>query len=135
MDDEIDEFGVVDWAVELTAVFDHKENFIGKIGVLNLQQLEILEQLALANYIVFRQPFKLLFDLRELFHAELGLSLLDTKRDLRVDDAQVGRLVLLSHLAVTALRIQNVGLDLWRNELITKLVGHAAIFISHLKLI
>ena len=34
---KINEFGVVDWAVELTAVFDHKENFIGKIGVLDLQ--------------------------------------------------------------------------------------------------
>ena len=132
---EIDEFGVVDGTVELTAVFDHEENFIGKIGVLNLQQLEILEQLPLANYIVFRQSFKFFFDLGELFHAELGFSLLNAKSDLRINDAQVGRLVLLGHLAVAALRIQNVGFYLWCNELITKLVCHAAIFVTHLELI
>ena len=35
-EDEVDELGVIDWAIELTAVLDHKEDFIGQVSVLNL---------------------------------------------------------------------------------------------------
>ena len=62
--DEVDELGVVDRTIQLRAVLDHEEDFIGQVGVLNIQQFEVLEQFSFSDDLVLGQPIKLLLNLR-----------------------------------------------------------------------
>ena len=62
--DEVDELGVVDRAIQLGTVLDHEEDFIGQVGVLDVEQFEVLEQFSFSNDLVLGQPIKLFLNLR-----------------------------------------------------------------------
>lgn len=78
--DEVDKFGVINWTVKLPGVLNHQEDFVGEIRVLDGHQPEVLEQLALANHIVFRKSVEFFLNLRQFLFFKPTLSLTDLYR-------------------------------------------------------
>ena len=133
--DEVDEFGVVNRAIQLTAVLDHEEYLIGKVGILDLQQFEVLEELALADHVVLREPLKLFLDLLQFFCRETFFSLCYSQCNLWVNDSVICLLGLLSEsvlFALTVLGVHEERFDRRWHEIVSILAHHASLVVTHI---
>ena len=75
--DETDELLVVDRVVQPLTVFDNVEHLVAQIGVSNVHQLEILNELPLADYLILRIFIEFSFDLLEFRLREAAFCLLN----------------------------------------------------------